>query len=134
MFYRLGLFLLVEPQQRKNRLYKKRIPWYNNKMDTEQKTTTIDMVNGLTEIADYMNDEELTTALTFIAKVILKPDIPLNVAQVEIVRLQAIAAKMSFKATWLTNVDKGDRAKKNIYYTAAESINNLVSALKYITR
>ncbi len=102
-------------------------------METETKTT-IEMVNGLAEIADYMQDEELETALTFIAKLIIKPDIPLNVATVEIVRLQAIAAKMSFKATWLTNVDKGDRAKKNIYYTAAEAINNLVSALKYITR
>ncbi len=102
-------------------------------METETKTT-IEQVNGLVEIAEYMEDEELTTALTFIAKLIIKPDIPLNVATVEIVRLQAIAAKMSFKATWLTNVDKGDRAKKNIYYTAAEAINNLVSALKYITR
>ena len=102
-------------------------------METETKTT-IEMVNGLAEIADYMQYEELETALTFIAKLIIKPDIPLNVATVEIVRLQAIAAKMSFKATWLTNVEKGDRAKKNIYYTAAESINNLVSALKYITR
>ena len=92
------------------------------------------MVNGLTEIADFMNDEELTTALTFIAKVIIKPDIPLNVATVEIVRLQAIAAKLSLKATWMANVDKNNRAKKNIYYTAAESVNNLVSALKYITR
>lgn len=96
--------------------------------------TTLDMVNGLSEIADYMKDEELTTALTFIAKVIIKPDIPLNVATVEIVRLQAIAAKMAFKATWLTNVDKSDRSKKNIYYTAAEAINDLVSALKYIIR
>lgn len=96
--------------------------------------TTLEMVNGLAEIADFMNDEELTQALTFIAKVILKPDIPLNVATVEIVRLQAIAAKMAFKATWLTNVDKSDRAKKNIYYTAAESINSLVSALKYIAK
>jgi len=100
----------------------------------EQQQTTIEMINGLTEIADFMNDEELTTALTFIAKVIIKPDIPLNVATIEIVRLQAIAAKMSFKATWMANVDKGDRAKKNLYYTAAESINALVSALKYITR
>jgi predicted S18 family serine protease len=100
----------------------------------EQQQTTIEMINGLSEIADYMQDEELTTALTFIAKVIIKPDIPLNVATVEIVRLQAIAAKMSFKATWMANVDKNDRAKKNIYFTAAESINNLVSALKYITR
>jgi hypothetical protein len=69
-----------------------------------------------------------------VAKLILRPDIPLNVATVEIVRLQAIATKMAFKATWMTNVDKGDRAKKNIYYTAAESINELVAALKYITR
>jgi len=96
--------------------------------------TTIEMVNGLAEIADYMQDEELTQALTFIAKIIIKPDIPLNVATIEIVRLQAIAAKMAFKATWMANVDKNDRAKKNIYYTAAESINSLVSALKYIMR
>ena len=96
--------------------------------------TTIEMVNGLSEIADFMNDEELTTALTMIAKLIVKPDIPPKVASLEIVRLQAIAAKMSFKATWLTNVDKSDRSKKNIYYTAAEAINDLVSALKYIMR
>ena len=100
----------------------------------ESGQTTIDMVNGLAEIADYMQDEELTVALTMIAKLIIKPDIPPQVASLEIVRLQAIAAKMSFKATWLTNVDKSDRAKKNIYYTAAEAINDLVSALKYIMR
>jgi predicted S18 family serine protease len=100
----------------------------------QNESTTIDMVNGLAEIADYMQDEELTTALTFIAKIIIKPDIPLNVAHIEIVRLQAIAAKMAFKATWMANVDKSDRGKKNLYYTAAESLNSLVSALKYITR
>jgi hypothetical protein len=103
-------------------------------MVEQQGKTTIDMINGLSEIAEFMQDEELTSALTFIAKLILKPDIPMNVATIEIVRLQAIAAKMSFKATWMTNVDKGDRAKKNIYYTAAESINELVAALKYIAR
>jgi hypothetical protein len=100
----------------------------------QNENTTINMVNGLAEIADYMQDEELTTALTFIAKIIIKPDIPLNVAHIEIVRLQAIAAKMAFKATWMANVDKSDRGKKNLYYTAAESLNSLVSALKYITR
>jgi hypothetical protein len=102
--------------------------------NNQSNPTTIDMVNGLSEIADYMGDEELTTALTMIAKLIIKPDIPLNVATVEIVRLQAIAAKMSFKATWMANVDKSDRAKKNIYFTAAEAVNDLVSALKYIIR
>ncbi len=101
---------------------------------TQTAGTTLDMVNGLSEIADYMQDEELTTALTMIAKLIIKPDIPVQVASLEIVRLQAIASKMSFRATWMANVDKSDRAKKNIYFTAAESINNLVSALKYIMR
>lgn len=100
----------------------------------EQQKTTLEMVNGLSEIADFMNDEELTEALTFIAKLILKPDIPLQVATIEIVRLQAIAAKMAFKATWMVNVDKGNREKKNIYFTAHEAITDLVSALKYIVR
>ena len=50
-------------------------------METETKTT-IEQINGLVEIAEYMEDEELTTALTFIAKLIIKPDIPLNVATV----------------------------------------------------
>jgi hypothetical protein len=100
----------------------------------ENQQTTIEMINGLSEISEYMEDEELTSALTTIAKLILKPDIPMNVATLEIVRLQAIAAKMSLKATWMANVDKSNRGKKNIYYTAAEAINNLVSALKYITR
>ena len=105
-------------------------------VEQEVKTekTTIEQVNGLAEIADFMQDEELTQALTMVAKLIVKPDIPLQVATLEIVRLQAIAAKMSFKATWMVNVDKGDRAKKNIYFTAAEAINSLVAALKYIIR
>ena len=102
-------------------------------VETENKTT-IDMVNGLSEIADFMQDDELTAALTTIAKLIVRPDIPLNVATVEIVRLQAIAAKMAFRATWMVNVEKGNREKKNIYFTAHEAITDLVSALKYIVK
>ena len=100
----------------------------------EENNATVDMLNGLSEISEFMDDEDLTTALVFITKAILKPDIPFNVVSTEIVRLQAIAAKMAFKATWMANVDKSNRGKKNIYYTAAESINNLVAALKYIIR
>ena len=96
--------------------------------------TTLEQLNDLSDIAEFMQDEDLTTALTMIAKLIIKPDIPIQVATLEIVRLQAIAGKLALKATWLANVDKSNRGKKNIYYTAAESVNNLVSALKYITR
>ena len=83
-------------------------------MENEQ--TTLESINGLSEIAEYMDDKELTKSLTMIAKLIIKPDIPIQVATVEIVRLQAIAAKLSLKATWMANVDKNNRAKKNIYY------------------
>ena len=99
-----------------------------------QNSTTLEQLNDLADIAEFMQDEDLTTALTMIAKLIIKPDIPIQVATLEIVRLQAIAAKLALKATWMANVDKSNRGKKNIYYTAAESVNNLVSALKYITR
>jgi hypothetical protein len=103
-------------------------------MTQETGQTTLEMINGLAEIAEFMEDEELNIALTMIAKLIIKPDIPAPVASIEIVRLQAIAGKLALKATWMANVDKNNRAKKNIYYTAAEAVNNLVSALKYIMR
>jgi hypothetical protein len=103
-------------------------------MTDGKEQTTLEMINGLAEIAEFMEDEELNIALTMIAKLIIKPDIPMPVAAIEIVRLQAIAGKLALKATWMANVDKNNRAKKNIYYTAAEAVNNLVSALKYIMR
>ena len=103
-------------------------------MTDGKEQTTLEMINGLAEIAEFMEDEELNIALTMIAKLIIKPDIPAPVASIEIVRLQAIAGKLALKATWMANVDKNNRAKKNIYYTAAEAVNNLVSALKYIMR
>ena len=97
-------------------------------------STTIEQVSGLYEIADYMQDDELSQALEFIAKIILKPDIPPQVATIEIVRLQAIAAKMQMRATWMANVDKSDRSKKNVYYSAAAEIDKVVAALKFILK
>ena len=97
-------------------------------------TTTLEQINDLYEIAEYMKDPELNTALEFIAKVILKPDIPMHVAIIEIVRLQAIAAKLQMRATWMANVDKSSRERKNIYYTAAAEIDKVVAALKFLLK
>jgi len=96
--------------------------------------TTLEEVNGLYEISEYMDDKELTSALEFIAKVIMKPDIPIAVVTTELVRLQAIAAKMAMRATWMANVDKSDRAKKNLYYTASAEIDKLCQSLKYLIK
>jgi hypothetical protein len=107
---------------------------YNIMVENKENRTTLEQLNGLSEIADFMQDDELTEALAMVAKLILKPDIPLNVATLYIVRLQAIAAKMAFRATWMVNVEKGNREKKNIYFTAHEALTDLVSALKYIVK
>lgn len=95
---------------------------------------TVEEINDLYQIAEYMEDEELAKALEFITKLILKPDIPLAIASVEIVRMQAIAAKLALRARWLTNVDKGNAAKKNIYYTAAAELDKVVASLKYLVK
>ena len=92
--------------------------------------TCLEQINDLWEISEFMEDEELTVALEFVAKVMLNPEVPMNVVTVEIVRLQAIAAKMAMRATWMANVDKSNRAKKNMYYTVSSELDKLANALK----
>jgi len=41
---------------------------------------------------------------------------------------------MQMKATWMANVDKSDRSKKNLYYSAAAEIDKVVAALKFILK
>jgi hypothetical protein len=41
---------------------------------------------------------------------------------------------MGMRATWMANVDKSDRAKKNLYYTAASEIDKLCQSLKYLIK
>jgi hypothetical protein len=93
--------------------------------------TALEQINDLWEISEYMEDEELTVALEFIAKVILKPDIPQQVITIELIKLQAISAKMAMRATYMANVDKSNRGKKNMYYTCAEQIDKVCQSLKY---
>jgi len=95
---------------------------------------TLELIDDLYKVSEYMGDQELTKALEFIAKLIFKPDIPFNIASVEIVRMQAIAAKLALQASWMTNVDKSDRSKKNLYYTAAAEVDKVVASLKYLVR
>lgn len=93
--------------------------------------TSLEKISDLYDIAEYMQDEEFTKALEFIAKAILKPDIPPQVVIIELVKLQSIGAKMALKATWMANVDKNNRAKKNLYYTASNEIDKICQSLKW---
>ncbi len=97
----------------------------------------IELVNEIsefTEISDYMNDEYLTEVLGLIVKLISQPDIPATAAIPLIIRLEAMSAKFAMQASYYTNVNKSDRAKKNLYYSIVDATRRLVDALKYTTK
>lgn len=97
----------------------------------------IELVNEISEfseISDYMNDEYLTEVLGLIVKLISQPDIPATAAIPLIVRLEAMSAKFAMQASYYTNVNKSDRAKKNLYYSIVDATRRLVDALKYTTK
>lgn len=93
--------------------------------------TTLDAVNEFKIIADLMDDDDIDTMLGLIIKIIANPDITAIKTPMLIVKTQAMAAKFSMLATYYANVDKTERSKKNIYFTAAKALDDLVSALKY---
>ena len=105
---------------------------------TEQ-STVIEQISQITEFNDmseFMNDKDLDAALDLIIKLITKPDVPSAKAPSLIVQLQAISAKFAMQARYYTTFEKGGDAskKKNTYYTAADTVDKLVDALKYSAR
>ena len=94
----------------------------------------VNEISDFTEISDYMNDEYLTEVLGLIVKLISQPDIPATAAIPLIVRLEAMSAKFAMQASYYTNVNKSDRAKKNLYYSIVDATRRLVDALKYTTK
>jgi len=101
--------------------------------------TVVEQISSITEFNDmceFMQDKDLDTALELIIKLITKPDVPSNKAPDLIVKLQAISAKFAMQARYYTTFEKGGDSskKKNTYYTAADTIDKLVDALKYSAR
>jgi len=73
---------------------------------------TLELISSITEFNDlheYMKDDQLDKALAIVVKLLMNPDVP------------------SSKAPYLI-------IEKNIYYSAKESIDKLVDALKYVVR
>jgi len=104
--------------------------------------STIDLINQIdefTQLHDFMSDDDLDEAMGIIVKLIMKPEVPSTVAVPMIVKLSAIAAKLSIMATIYTTTQKGpagsiNAKKKNIYYTSADALNKIVDALKYAAK
>ncbi|UMO76280.1 hypothetical protein SEA_TOMAS_92 [Streptomyces phage Tomas] len=102
----------------------------------ENPLVLISKVSEFQELHEYMDDEQLDEALHYVLKLMMKPDVPPMAAAKLIVQLQSYSAKFSMMATIYSTIKK-DRAgtennhKKNIYYTAADSLDKLVQSLKY---
>ena len=103
---------------------------------------TLELINSITEFNDlheYMKDSQLDKALAIVVKLLMNPDVPAAKAPMLIIELQAMSTKFSMMASVYSTIAK-DKAgttnnnKKNIYYSAKESIDKLVDALKYVVR
>jgi poly-D-alanine transfer protein DltD len=103
---------------------------------------TLELINTITEFNDlskYMADTDLDEALAKVVKILANQDIPPAKALVLIVQLQAMSTKFAILASVYSTIlkDKAGTAnnhKKNIYYSTSQALDDLVSALKYVTR
>ena len=104
--------------------------------------STLELISEITEFNDlheYMNDEQLDKALAIVVRLLMNPDVPAAKAPNLIIELQAMSTKFSMLAAVYSTIAK-DKAgtvnnnKKNVYYSAKESIDKLVDALKYVVR
>ena len=99
--------------------------------------TTAENLNNVgefIELVEYMQDPEFTKSLEMIVKMISQPDVPPAKAAQLIVWCEATAAKFAMLASYHAHIDKSDRAKKNMYYTARDAMQRLADALKYALR
>lgn len=107
-----------------------------------EKKSILELVSEVDEfvsISEIFDDEDLDIALGYIVRLIMKPDVPAQSAATLITQIQAISSKMSIIASYYKNVLKPapgtkEYQKKNLCFTLAESLNNLVAALKYNAR
>lgn len=92
----------------------------------------VSRITEFNDISEFMNDQDLDTALDYVVKLIANPDVPhAKIARV-IVQLQAISAKFGLLSKhYMIKGNKEDRARKEMYFTANNEINGLINALKY---
>lgn len=94
----------------------------------------IDDVEEFVRIHERMIDEDVTVILGYVTRMIAKPDIGMLKAPAAVVQLEALSTKFAILATYYSSFEKGDTAKKNMYYTLKEKTKDLADAVKYLAR
>lgn len=91
----------------------------------------------LNKINDYLNDENVTSILMDVTRIIANPNLSVQTAIRKIAQIQALSFAFKLQAKNYMLIEKGDpkaQQKKNLYATLAEQCELLAQALKYSTR
>lgn len=94
-------------------------------------------VAELTSIENFLEDDEVINTLTYVVRLIAKPDVPARVAIPLITKLQALSFQFKMQGKYYMLIGKGEddaAAKKNFYLSLSEETEKLVQALKYTTK
>jgi len=99
----------------------------------------VDLIEEVSKVNDFLDEELVTDALNDIVKLAVRKDVPDAVARSLIVRLQALAATFAIRATFYTTMNKGragsvENQKKNLYYTLSAESDKVANALKYLVK
>lgn len=94
-------------------------------------------LDGLDDIAELFDDDEITNALAKVIKIIKNPDINGAVAAKLVNQFTALAVKAKLEAKIYMHLNKSAeqaRVKKDFLFTIHECFMDLANALKYSTK
>lgn len=103
----------------------------------------LEQVEEFKAISEFMEDPALDEALAMVLNAISKPDVKFAEAAKIINKIQALATKFAFMATYYKTVGydgqtekekRTQRYKKDMYYTARDALDKLADAVKYVVR
>lgn len=97
----------------------------------------LEEIQEINSVSKFMSDTNVDQVLAQCVKIVAKPDIPPHVASVLIVKLSAMCAIFRVKAKNYMLIEKDAQnasQKKNLYLTLADSLQELINSLKYVTR
>lgn len=108
-------------------------------VDRESILELVSVITEFNDISEFMQDENLDLAMASIAKLIAKPDIPIQKVPLLVVQIQALSSKFNIQAKYYTAWGLGKAGtpgnrKKEVYFTMGAELEKLANALKYLAK
>ena len=94
-------------------------------------------VDNLKQVADFLDNDQITDALIWVIKLITNPNVSAKTANKLIVQFSALSLSCQLQAKDYMVVRKdapNARQNKELLLTFAKALDELVNALKYVTK